>query len=146
MRPLAGHASVQTAKRADGLNRIVGAKRQANPVLQHGVPRVGTFDPLTADAVLGPAHVRGLVRRLHRSNHFEFREALEIHRRDHLRVLDAVAAVARAIRLANGFENVESNAVGAISDGMKVQLKAGLIALDGHGAQFVGIVSEDSRR
>src|SRR5207244_2823407 len=114
-RTLAGDAGIQPAKRADGLDGIVGSERQANAVPQHGVPGIRALDALRADAVLSPAHVRGLMRRLHRGNHFEFLEALEVRRGDHLGVLDAIAAVARAVGLENRFENVESNAIGAIT-------------------------------
>ena len=52
----------------------------------------------------GPAHVGGLMRRLHGGDDIEFGEAREIVGRDDLRVLDAVAAVARAVGFGDGFE------------------------------------------
>ena len=61
-------------------------------------------------------------------------------------MLDAIAAVARAVGLENRFENVESNAIGAITYGMKVQLETCFVALNGHGAQFFWIVGENARR
>src|SRR5436190_12789976 len=144
-RTLARHTSIQAAKRADRLDVVVRPKGEADAILQHGVPRVRALDALTAHAILGPAHVRGLVRRLHRSNHFEFREALKVHWRNHLSVLDAVAAVAWPVSFGHCLENVQANAVGAIADGVKRQLESSLVALDGHDAQFVWIVREDAR-
>jgi len=86
-------------------------------------PGISAHDALAPDAVLGPAHVRGLVRRLHGSNDVELRKAGKIHGRDDLCVLDAVAAVARAVGLGDGLENVQRDAIGAIADGMKGQLE-----------------------
>src|SRR5205823_12953812 len=49
-------------------------------------------------------------------------------------------------RRSSDLKNIQANPVGAVTDGVKVQLEPGLIPLDGHGPQFVGIVGEDSCR
>src|SRR6266849_409946 len=61
-----------------------------------------------------------------------------------LRVFDAVAAVAGAAGLGDGFENIQRNAIGAIADGVKGQLESGLVPFDGHGLQLFGVVGENS--
>ncbi len=73
-------------------------------------------------------------------------ETREIVRRNDLRVFDAVAAVARAIGFEDGCENVERLAIGAVADGVKINLEAGFIALDGHGSKLIGIDGENSAR
>src|SRR5260370_32078881 len=58
-------AGVQAAKRTDGLDVVIGAKRQARAAFQQGGPSISAQDALAADAILGRAHVGGLMRRLH---------------------------------------------------------------------------------
>src|SRR5229473_3495428 len=65
---------------------------------------VSALDAFGTDAGFRPAHVVGLVRRLHGGDDFELGKALEIVGGDDLGVLDAVAAVTRAIGFCNGFE------------------------------------------
>src|SRR5260370_1731449 len=89
IRGFAGNGGVQAAKRADWLDIIVRAKRQRHAVFQHGGPGVSADDALSPDAVLGPAHVRGLMRGLHGSNDVELRKAGQIYGGADLCALDA---------------------------------------------------------
>ena len=84
------------------------------------------------------------MRRLHGSYDVEFRKTREIHGRDDLRVLDAVAAVAGAVGLGDRGENVQRDAIGAIANGVERQLKPGLVALNSHRRELFRIVGEDS--
>src|SRR5712672_2488839 len=120
------YTSVESAKRTDGFHVVVRAKCQGHFVLQHGSPGVSAHNSLAPDTILGPAHVRCLMGSLHGSNNVEFRESGEIHRRDDLRVLDAIAPVAFAVGFGDSFENVERNPIGTIPNRMEGKLKAGL--------------------
>src|SRR6266480_7240413 len=146
LRAFARNAGVQAAKGADGLHVIVRSKRHRHTVLQHGGPGIGAQDALSPDAVVRPAHVRGLMRRLHGSNDVEFRKTDEIHGRDDLRVFDAVAAVARAVGFGDRFENVQRDAISAIADGVEGQLETSLVALNSHRRELFRIAGEDSAR
>jgi len=115
----ASHAGVEAAHGVDGLDGIVGAKSQMYATSLQGGPSVSSFDAVGTDALFGPAHVGRLVGRLHGGDDVEFCETREILGRDHLGVLDAVAAVARRIGLGDRFEDVEGDAVGAVADGVK---------------------------
>src|SRR6266853_713436 len=84
------------------------------------------------------------MRRLHGSDDVKFGKAGEIHGRDNLRVLDAVAAVSRAIGLPNCFEHIQRDAVGAIAYSVESELEAGLVALNGHRRELLRVDCEDS--
>ena len=129
---LAGDAGVEAAHRVDGLDVVVGAEGEMNFIFEHRVPCVGAFDAVGADARFSPAHVGGLMRRLHGGDDVERGEAGEIGGRDDLGVLDAIATVARWVGFGDGFESVEGDGVGAIADGVKCELEAGFVALDRH--------------
>ena len=60
-------------------------------------------------------------------------------------MFDAVAAVARAIGFEHGGESIKSNAVRAIADGVKSELKSCAVALDGHLFQTVRFDFKNSR-
>src|SRR5258705_11939374 len=90
-------ARIQPAERCDRLDIVIRSKRQTNAEFLHGSPRVRTFYALRPNSLLGPTHVRGLVRWLHRSDHLQTRETREIGRRYNLRVFDAVAPVTWAV-------------------------------------------------
>ena len=76
----------------------------------------------------------------------KFRKTREVHRRDDLRVLDAVPAVTRAVSLGHRLENIQRDAIGAVTNRVERQLKPGLVALNSHRFQFLWIVDEDSPR
>src|SRR6266852_653301 len=141
---LARDASVESAEGADDFDGIIGAEGEARAAFFQRGPGVSALDALGTDAGFGPAHVVGLVRRLHRGDDFELGEALEIVGGDDLGMLDAVAAVARAIGFCDGFENVETDAVGAVADGVEVELESGLVAFDGQRFQLVGLHNQNS--
>ena len=82
--------------------------------------------------------------RLHGSDDVERGETREVGRRDDLRVLNAIATVARAVGFGDGFERIEGDGVGAIADSVEVELEAGLIALDRHLFQLGGIDGHDA--
>ena len=73
------------------LDGEVAAEGEARAGVEHAAPGVGARDALGADARLGPRHVAGGVRRLHRGDDAELGEARDVVERDHLRVLDAEA-------------------------------------------------------
>jgi len=58
-----------------------------------------------------------------------------------LRVLDAIAPIAAPIRFRNRFKNIQANPIGAVADGMKVQLEAGFVASLFSSAAFGTVVS-----
>src|SRR6202042_1943772 len=116
----ASDAGVEAAHRIDGLDVVVGAEGEVNFIFQHRVPGVGALDALGADARFGPAHVGGLMRRLHGGDDVERSETGKICGGDDLRVLDAVAPIAGTVGLGDGFERVERDGVGAVADGVKV--------------------------
>src|SRR3989442_3637040 len=86
------------------------------------------------------------MRGLHGGDYFEFTETYEVHGVDDLRMFDAVAAIAGAVGFDYSFEDVESNAIGTVTDGVEIELETGLVSFDGHDAQFFGIVDEDPGR
>ena len=96
------------------------------------MPSVGAFDAFRTEAIGGPAFVVEQMRRLHRGDYAERSETREIFGGDYLSVFDSIAPVARAICFLGGGECVESNSIGAVTDGVKRELKAGAIALDCH--------------
>jgi len=53
-------------------------------------------------------------------------------------VLDAVAAVARAVGFGDGFEHIERNPIRAIANRVERKLKTGLVAGDRHFPQLAG--------
>ena len=140
----ASDAGVEAAHRIDGLDVVVGAEGEVNFIFQHRVPGVGALDALGADARFGPAHVGGLMRRLHGSDDVESGETREVGGRDDLRVLDAITTIARAVGFGDGLECVERDGVGAITDGVKVELEAGFVAFDRHLFEFGGIDGHDA--
>src|SRR5260370_41181804 len=84
------------------------------------------------------------MRGLHGGDDFELPKTDEVHGLYDLRMFDAVTAIAGAVGFQYGFEDVESNAIGAVADGVKIEVEAGPIAFGGHDAQFFWIVNEDS--
>src|SRR6266702_929294 len=146
IRAFARDAGVQPAKRTDGLDGIIRAEGEPDAIFLHGGPGVGADVPLAADAVVGRAHVGGVMPRLHGGNDAALRKTGEIHGRDDLCVLDAVAAVARAVGFGDRFENVEGYAIGAIADSVESKLETSLVALDGHRREVLRIAGEDSTR
>src|SRR5216683_2060933 len=141
---LARDASVESAEGADDFDGIIGAEGETRSAFFQRGPGISALDAFGTDAGFRPAHVVGLVRRLHGGDDFELGKALEIFWGDDLRVLDAVAAVALAIGFCDGFENVERDAVGAVADGVEVELESGLVAFDGQRFQFVGLHDQNA--
>ena len=70
------------------------------------------------------------MRRLHGCDDVERRESSEIGGCDDLCVFDAVAAVAGPLALATASKAIESDGVGAVADGVEVELEAGFVAVD----------------
>src|SRR5258708_5647540 len=140
----ARYAGVKAAEGAYDLDRVVGAEGEACAAFFLSGPGVGALDALGTNARFCPAHVRRLVRGLHGGDDLEFGEAREIVGGDDLRVFDAVAAVARAIGFCDGFEDIEGDTVGAVADGVEVELESGLVALDGQRFQFVGLHDQNA--
>src|ERR1700693_389686 len=85
------------------------------------------------------------MRGLHGSDDVKFSEELEIAGFHDLGVLDAIAAVSRAIGFQNGRKSIQRDAICAIADGVKAKLKSCAVALDGHLFQPVGIDFKNSR-
>src|SRR6266849_3104126 len=141
---LARDASVESAEGADDFDGIIGAEGETRSAFFQSGPGVSALDTFGTDAGFRPAHVGGLMRGLHGGDDFELGEAREIFWGDDLRVLDAVAAVALAIGFCDGFENVERDAVGAVADGVEVELESGLVAFDGQRFQLVGLHNQNS--
>src|SRR4029077_11758319 len=115
-------------------------------VLPHGVPGVGAFDAFGAQAVGGPALVIEQMRRLHRGDDAERGEALDIRQSDNLGVLHTVAPVARTVPSADGGEYIECDAIGAVADGMKRELKSGTVAFERHLLQLLRVYAQNSGR
>src|SRR5260370_1777122 len=84
------------------------------------------------------------MRRVDGGDDFELPKTDEVHGLDDLRMFDAGTAIAGAVGFQYGFEDVESNAIGAVADGVEIELEAGLVPFDSHDAQFFWIVNEDS--
>src|SRR5216683_7032597 len=116
-------ASVESAEGADDFDGIIGAEGKTRAAFFQRGPGVSALDAFGTDAGFRPAHVVGLMRRLHGGDDFELGEAREVLGGDDLRVLDAVAAVALAIGFCDGFEDVERDAIGAVADGVEVELE-----------------------
>ena len=85
------------------------------------------------------------MRCLHRGNHAELREARDILRTQHLRVLDPKAMVGFRNFLQRRIERVEYDAVTAISDRMYVHLKAATQRGLGPGANVLRSRNEQPR-
>src|SRR6266849_2096428 len=141
---LARDASVESAEGADDFDGIIGAESEARAVFFQRGPGISALNAFGTDAGFGPAHVGGLMRRLHGGDDFELGKALEIVGGADLGVLDAVAAVTRAIGFCDGFEDVERDAIGAVADGVEVELESGLVAFDGERFQFVGLHDQNA--
>jgi hypothetical protein len=94
-------------------------------MLEEGAEGVGAAGAVGADPVRGPATVVDRVVRLHRGDHPERREAVEVLRRHVLRVLDPQAAVGGAVRFLDLFVQVEHGRDPLVADGMHADLQAG---------------------
>src|SRR5216683_5406314 len=141
---LARDASVESAEGADDFDGIIGAEGETRAAFFQRGPGVSALDAFGTDAGFRPAHVVGLVRRLHGGDDFELGKALEIVGGDDLGVLDAVAAVARAIGFGDGFKDIEGDAVGAVADGVEVELESSFVAFDGERFQLIGLHDQDA--
>ncbi|MEY3366550.1 MAG: hypothetical protein RIS71_1287, partial [Actinomycetota bacterium] len=90
---LAGDRCMEAEPRIRGFDREIRAEREAHVRLQEPPPRVRTGKSLASEAGLGPRHVRGRVRRLHRGDDAQACELRDVFHRNDLRVLDAPAQV-----------------------------------------------------
>src|SRR4029450_13230856 len=106
--PARGPLAVERRARDRGVERLhrvergdvpVGAEREAHARVEERAEGGRRLGALGADAAPGPAAVVDRVVRLDRGDHAERGVAREVARGDVLRVLDAEAAVARAVRL-----------------------------------------------
>ena len=136
---MARDAGIYSKKRIDWYHGIVGPERQAHTILLHRVPGVRAARALRAKAVSGPTRIIEKMRGLHGGDDLEFSETGEIAGLNHLRVLHAIAPVARAIGFAHSGERIERDAVCAVAYGVKGELKTGMVAFDGHLPELFGI-------
>ena len=121
------HGRVDADERVERRHRPVRAERQRRAGVQQRAVGIGTRAPLRADAALRPAAVVDDVVRLHRRDHAEFLEPLVIVRPQVLGVLDAEAAVARAVLLGDLGEEVEQRGVGLVADGVDADVQPGRV-------------------
>ena len=139
MHVLARHRRQQAQSRVGELHREVRPQRQRHAGLDEAAPGVGTGQPRLAEAVAGPAHVGGRVRGLHRGHQLQAGKARDVARRDHLRMLDAPAMVARGLVAQHARVGVEHDAVAAVADGMRRHLQSA-VPRAAHGGLEAGLV------
>src|SRR5260370_3627460 len=144
VRKLARYAGLKAAERADLFDGIIGAEGETRTAFFQSGPGVSALDALGTAAGFCPAPVGGLMRMLHGRDDFELGQARHVVRGNDLGVLDAVAAIARAIGLCYGFENVQDDMVGAVTDGVDVYLEASFVAFDGERFHLVGLHDQDA--
>src|SRR5262249_23942878 len=105
------------------LHGEIGAARDVRSRVEHRPPGVSALEAPGAEALSGPAHVRGAVSRLHARHHSETGEAWNVRGIQDLRVLDAkMRAWAGAGQPL--LEDVQHESVGTIADGMHPHVKA----------------------
>ena len=120
---LPGDSCVQAPERVHGLDREVGAERDAGAALLQRPPGVGAQQPVCAHAGFGHRLVGRGVGGLHRGDDLQLGEARDVGGVDQLGVLDPVAE-AVAISGADFGEAVERLAVGGVADGVDGHLVA----------------------
>src|SRR2546422_7659657 len=82
--------------------------------------------------------------RLHGGDHAELSKSRKVLGGHHLGMLDAGAAVARPIPLHHSREGVERDAIGGVADGVKGELEASVVALDGQSLQLFRLEPQDA--
>src|SRR6266568_869481 len=129
----ASDRGIESAKRRDGFDRIIGAKGQRNAGVEKCLPRIGVRSSLRAEAVHCPIHIGEQVVGLHAGDDAESGEAGNVGGIDNLRVLDAIPRCRRDSFLRIGVKRHRSSLV---ADGMKAQLESGLSTLERHCIQL----------
>src|SRR5579864_96533 len=107
-------------------DRPVGTEGERCSCIQQGFPCIARLDTLRANDRFSPPTVVNCVIRLHGSDDAKLCEARVVLRVKVLRVLDAGAAIGRAIIFFQATVGVEDGAVGAIADGVNRTLQPGL--------------------
>src|SRR5439155_26812745 len=104
---------------------------------------IGSAGAITPDSAFRPAPVIDGMVRLHRSNHVQLGEAIEIFARHVLRVFNAKAAISFAMRLTQFTVEIENDRDCLVANGVRAELQAGGVSLhhpiphQGHGMHFV---------
>src|SRR5205085_11922198 len=100
---LARDRRVKAAKRCDGFDGKIGSEGQPDTMIEKSAPGVGVRRALMSDARLGPVHVGKQMVGLHRGNHSQASELIELRGIEDLCVLhaEAEAALRRTAALAN---------------------------------------------
>ncbi|MCU1225822.1 MAG: hypothetical protein JWQ42_3915 [Edaphobacter sp.] len=88
---LPGDRGVEAPEWIDGFDGIVGAEGQGYVVVEEGLPGVGVFGSVGAEAVGGPVHIGEEMAGLHGSDDAFAGEAVEVCREQYLGVFDAEA-------------------------------------------------------
>ena len=128
--PIEGRArdrSVESQHRIERRDIPVGSEGQPHSFVEQSLERVRRLDALGPNPLLRPAAIVNGVVRLHRRNHLERREAVEIFRRNMLRVFDSESPIAVTIRLNDVAEQIEDRRNAGVTDCMHAQLQAGVI-------------------
>ena len=94
-------------------------------MIQEGAKRVSAAGAVVADAPFGPAPIIDGVVGLHRGDHVQLGEAIEILGRHVLRVFNAEAAVALAVGLHDLAVQIENDRNALVADGVRAKLQAG---------------------
>ena len=105
-------------------NGEVGAVGDDHAALEERTPRVRAAQAALAESVACPVHVARLVGGLHGRDHTELREAWDVVVVEDLRMLHAKAVVSRGCGLEGRLVRVEHEPVAAVSDRVRVDLKA----------------------
>ncbi len=94
-------------------------------MIQKSAKGVGAAGAVVTDAFLGPASIVDGVIGLHRSDHVQLREAIEILGRHVLSMLDTEAAIALAVGFHDFAVEIEDDRNALVADGVSANLQAG---------------------
>src|SRR5579884_765189 len=140
----ASHGGIETAKRSNRLDGIIGPKGEMSCALEKRRPGIRSLRALRPNSGLSPVHVGQQMIWLHRRKDAQFAKAWDACWSDHLRMLHAEAEIERRLRSARWWkvrflgllqscvEGVEGHVHASVPNRMKPHLEPCGRTLDRH--------------
>src|SRR5207244_636037 len=116
--------SIQRQHRIEWSDVPIRADGQPNPVVEKRAEGIGAAGAVVSDAAFGPPPVINRMIGLHRRDHMQLGEAVEVLRGHVLSVFYAPAAIAGTVRFLDLSIDIEDGGNSGVTDGVAAKLKA----------------------